>query len=611
MAEPIVPNADAQEESLLFKLKLAQQKERSPAKAAAVAKVVRSGQSSAEKLSAINQIDLSPESDYEAGQAAPAAGRPARGGDSPEREDGPPGDAAEAPAAEAAPDAAPRAETAPRNARRLRGNFIVEPPRGGIFSWIFGQQRQVRAFGEATQTIKRGSFPFTLRPDPRAADWFAKEISGLLLPDLNGLLQPVLRRGWLHLQKNAYNCVALLGDLALSLARASVNPADAANYRKSVAAFAPHYLVLATQNRLRALVRSALEDAAGRLALQPETRKRGLDAFARLFAKERNACTLDSLVRAPNMLASLRWLECADLAPRFAIEIAEDAFDCPALVQEDIDREYARQAIELRKLYAEFANCRALHYFLRPQSTNRISPDPSPLKDLTGLDPFRYPVDNPALITLRFNDAFIRRYKPLICNQARLGDGSLVEPFPAGLIHAQLGRMEILCGRLGKLATTLPNFSRHRYRQVIASRRDAEPPELETADILREYAGLLNQLGGNLSGIIRSRAATGPDWVRQEPSQSGSNPIPGEDAPLAEPAELQGQTVFQAICACVSHCWLQAIELGQDEVLLPWQRMDPILIEARERIDELRRIGTPAKAAETESQVPFAPVGYD
>lgn len=581
------PASEKREQNARFKLGTLLQKERSERKSALVDQVVCSSISIEEKVNRILTIDSKPEEESPIREKPRAVEKTV-----PEREP------EEAPEGESAGTE----ETSPRPPKpdshrlikRQKSQFFIEPLHGGLLRWFLKDLKRVRLFGEATDTIIRNTLPFTLRIDPKLYQWLQRDLQKILVPPLLDHLQILLNKSWLFLDKKSYNSIVSAQDLLLAIKRANFNVQGTVALRASINQFIGQFVYLLFDRDTLLALESAMDEAASRLAVPYDLRKHANQAFKELFRSSISSCTLENACLGIIMLHTHRFLCSSDLYRMDAkrLQIPGEAFECSAEVQKEIDHLIEKRFSEYQEIQALIQDSKILHAYL-PAKAGSEKPD----LDLSMLYQFIGPADNiithnPALWAMKIHDRFREVFAPLLTDGPILEKGIRPRIFSKGLIQAQVSRMAMLMERLGKASTVHPEFSKARFDKLIQARHEAEPAELELLDIIVEYTSLLDSLGKNLADAVKTKSALAPATHRTKTALADEDLLPHEGDFIAQPPELGGKMVIEAIIMAVGMVLQASISLGNTELRHKWQILYPQQSQARDKWSDIERLAS-------------------
>lgn len=593
------------EQNSRFKLGTLLQKERSERKSQLVDQIVCSALSLEEKINRIMAIDAKPDEEPSPREKAkpaekpiPEKGRADLNKSESEQDRKKPEDVIEPEDGETL-DAPPNPPTIAKTdsyrlVRRQKTQFFVEPIHGGLIRWFFRDLKRVRLFGEATDTIARNTFPFTLKIDPKLNQWLQRDLQKGLVPPILDYTQALLKKSWVFLDKRAYNSIVVAQDLLLAIKRAQFTADTSAGLRASLNQFIGQFVYLLYDRDTLSFINDSMEEAASRLAISHELRKSATQAFRDLFRNSISSCTLENACLGIIMLYSHRYLETSDLYRSDAkkLTIPADAFECSADIQKEIDHVIEKRFLELREVHESIADLQFFHAFL----PSRIIGDKLDL-DLSALYQFLGPADsdvthNPALWAMRIHDRYAETFTSLLTEGPLLDQGIRPRIFPKGLIQAQISRMAMLMERLAKASTIHPEFSRTRFDKLHHARHEADPAELELLDIIVEYTSLLVSLGKNLADVIKTRSLRATVLYRSKAPPSEEDALPYEGAIITQPEGLSGKSVIESIILAVSIAWQGALSLGETELKSKWQQLQPQLAHAAERLADIERLAS-------------------
>ncbi len=614
--------SDSNQAAQLFKLGVLLQKPRSDAKSLQVEAIVRSKLSIAEKLVKIATIDARDE-----GEA------PTHGNDKPKKtivSDPRPIAKEKSSLKSDLDDGLDKASldtektqgvtsTGARQAKRNRSRFIVEPHSVGIFAYFFRHQGLIRSYGESMQTITRGSFPFTLKADPQSQIWFNKNLKENLISVLLDGIPPLLRRGWLHIDKNSYNRLSAFYNLVLDISRTNYQLQKVPHDRIVLPfkALAPHVLVFFSDKNSPKQLSQIVETARRALGLEIERYNLVQEALGKFFGKNDKSQTIASLLLSLWMLQSHRFVELSEMIPaNHASFFPEGVFDCSQEVQIEIDRHIGQLVKRLENLSLLFHETLRLHFFIPAESGLFLNKDTQEIKysaaskiDFSVLEQFcneKKPPkevetnnlmpsfsrthDSIAQWALDFCDHFINSFSGLLAGSVNLQSRRKLVLFQTGVIPAQISRIKLIVDRLGNASATLANFTQHRYNQLIMDVKKSEGPELNVLACLQELHALYGGLGKALADFIRLRCPSAPAQVRGSTQADQELKLPEENETIEGPAELAGLQTVEALIVAARLSLLASIRLGETAIVFEWQKVDGLKDEADSLVRELVQI---------------------
>ena len=443
---------------------------------------------------------------------------------------------------------------------RLRESLGKPPARGRLWAYLTRDYNTIEGFGLATHTLTRGLWPLTLNPSPSARVFLTQTLKTQIAPVLLQALPRVVKKSWLHLLRPQYNHLAALEALAGEV-QAWELPSDLKELRTPPAVSDKLVGLLAlfhTSPGLMGQVLQAWELVAHGLALDERVRQAGVAAIQGLLDSEGDRVSLSDLVLALLMVKARRSLNWADLIPPGSGWFAQDSFDCPPAVQNDIDRAIAGLVARLEALDAEFLEIRRIRYFV---------PEGNLLEEFVhgqdSSDPYKW--------CKGFLKILGETMGPLLAGRVTFAGGGMVQLFNNPTLSSSIARLEALRVEMG---TGTPN------------------PEL-----LASATRVVMNLGRILVVLIRNQSKTADLLARASENSAPTEPIPYEEDRLARPEEWRGETVIEALVRSARICLLAGRFLGDTSLESKLEKQGGVAEVAGDLLERVGRYASPGFAA--------------
>lgn len=592
-----------------FRLGTLLQKQRSPLKARLVEAVLKEELSTVEKIKNINAIDLKPEEEERPEQTRRTKNT-GRIIDEEEQVDSTAqSQNSEDPVAKAEMNPARRKAlvekltgrpVSTRNeqeeVRRSRLRYSKMPEAGGILHYLFGDYRLIRNFGFRTGTIEKAGFPFILHLTPAIPAYFNQTLVKEIATGLIQGLAPLLRRGWIALEKEDYNLLAGLRLLVDQIVAVELRPlrTEMTAHLASFSAVSTILFVLCGHRETVERTVRIWGIANEKLAISDPIRARGPLLIKQLLNTEAEGISLFNIIRAMWMLKTLRMVDFADMVPKHhGILFGRDSYDCTTEVQDEIDRYIQNLIAKVDSLNRERTDIDRLRYFL-PRSPNSELFVGGLSLDFGHLDTFyngslKHPEynhlvdrDNRLVWVIRFLDVFLENIGPLLGTGLRLQALGPIEIFQKGVLSSYSVRLSAMQDILKRYPLT------------------ARAPEPKAVADIEETARILTSLGKTVIDLIRNRSTLADPVCRTNSSADPSYPIPSEGDLIGFPEMLAGKTVIEALIMASRVCLQAGFFLGDYDLASQLERENKIRVQAVEYHEKLKQLTQTEQMADIE-----------
>lgn len=483
------------------------------------------------------------------------------------------------------------AEVAPANpalqlSSRARLRAMREPEHGGLINFIFSDFWKIRKFGTESRTLEPGSWPFTLHVAPAVPVFLQQTLRSDGLENLKEVLTPILKKGWMFLDKLEYNQLAALMQVVGVAQRMECRQVKGKNEAilPSFSGMGSMVHVFNVDPTLPNQVCSLLGRVCERSGVGDQERVKAIATIRLLLDCRDSGLTVPNLIRAVWMHHTHRYLDPGDLSlidgpagnkPRTGGDAAVRSelvrffstagFDCSAEVQMDIDRHIAQLVTRLDLLDVERVDIARWRSFLPPPTGDKPF---GPIQDnrrpqLSKVDfavlggfyqghpahtDYVFMVDRsmPLLLLVRFLDLFLTVFGPLLVSGIKAG-GARQEILQRGLLAAQFTKLEFLHERLQEAVVAMPHLGNLRYADLLNETVGGTDAETLMVARIKELATVLIAVGKAVADIIKNRSALASPVMRAGHAEEPAYPLPAEALEIQSADGLNGRSVLDAL----------------------------------------------------------------
>jgi hypothetical protein len=472
------------------------------------------------------------------------------------------------------------AHPAVQQAARARQRALREPGQGGFINYLISDLWKIKRFGLSSRTLESAGWPFSLHFTPAVPVFMQQTLKGEGLENLREVLAPTLRKGWMFLDKQEYNLLAALQQLAGAAQRMECRTVKG-RPEPVLASLSAAGSLVQVLNLLPGMPQRAcvlLGKVCERTGISEQDRVKAEATIRQLLDLRDSGLTLPNLVRAAWMRHTHRFLENTDLglAGEPGRYFSDAAFDCSLEVQQDIDRHIAQQVGRLDHLDVERLDIARWRCFLpappadaktvgRIDDARRPALEKVDLGALIGFyqghpahSDYVFMVDRstPLLLLARFLDLFLATFMPLMATGVRTG-GQRQEILQRSLLAAQVAKLGFLHERLQEAVVAMPHLGALKYADLMGGSASGSDAEKLLVARIKELAAALVATGKTMADVIKNRSALAPPVMRGGLMDLPAYPLPAENQAIQSADSLNGVAVFDAL-ALAARVALQA-----------------------------------------------------
>ena len=462
-----------------------------------------------------------------------------------------------------------------RKTARIRNSIKTIPRPIAYFPYLLRQRKRICEFAKNSHVLQTSLLPPGIRINSELRTFFVRSLQQWAA-ELSPQLRPVMEHGWLHLTPVQYNLVRLLKALAdkiLTFDFVHLNYRDRflIDRLKRIEIL---FLMLQYDPQYRDSILHSLQVVYTKQGWEEQQVREVQNLVRRILEENLTLPSLYNCLVGLNIAKFRRILTLEDLMRSGLGEmVSATEFDCSAEVRRRIE-EYVDQSLEsIKKVHGQLHEVRRLNSYLRYDDQGQLD-----VRNLRGLygraekgekPDFDADQGNALLFSQHLFDSFLRLYLPLLNGRVRIRGAGGEEVFTRSFYEVEVSRLAGIVEKLKRGPFHFSNFPLAQYLQVKEGRIGAIGNEMELVQLIDEGIAILADLGKSLARVLSSSlGAAASDAAATDSAASDAaealSPIifqgkpysiPWANLQIEAPGGLEGRSVAEALSDAVSVCF--------------------------------------------------------
>ncbi|MGA2142914.1 MAG: hypothetical protein ABSG94_10900 [Brevinematales bacterium] len=506
-------------------------------------------------------------------------------------------------------------ETAKKNSEKIISKIIKTP----YLFYIFKDYKKIRAFGKSAGFIKFGLNPAGMKFDySRSKTLFnsLQKDAGELMEILNF----VLDKGWMDLEKLDYNLIVIFRQLCQAIISApyarigTTGRQFLSRYRDVEALF----LTCRYQGEYPDIIRAGVSNV-----LFKQKKPEGLIELSeiqikRILGEERDAASLLNFILSINMFEYRKFLKLDDLIKRQSGGIVNTfSYDCPPNIQLKINVYINDRMQTWKNLLKDKAEINRIQYFLkhfiRQDSTGYRSYNFNILMDFynySGLgaaaeDSFSYDKGNTAKLALNFFTKFLNEFENFFIDKIGIEDFGPLRVFSREVFQLEVDKLRQAVLKFTDSIFTLPIVSRREFFDLKTSKKEVmpAPPVLTMIQTIDALDDILSDIGTKLGNIHINYKRPAGEYVLGTPVEpleiaatwKREVSVPFWDKKILTPGYLKDKYFSDAVATITSLCFLSDVyfyNMRFYAVLEKEMKINNMILDVKKNIERLADVVT-------------------
>jgi|GEM_PF-1771517 len=505
-------------------------------------------------------------------------------------------------------------ETARKNSEKVKNKLMKTP----FLIYLFRDYKKIRSFGKTAGFIKFGLNPAGVKFDFTRV----KTLFHYLQKDAKDLIEVlnlVLDKGWMNLDKLDYNLIVIFRQLcqailsAPSVKTGTTSRQILAKFRDVEALF----LICHYQREYPDIIRAGIINVLSEHKKQEGMIELSKIQIRRILGNGRDPSNLYNFILSINMLELRKYLRLDDLIKKQQGGIVNTfSYDCPPHIQLKINI-YINDKTQLwQNLLREKDEINRIQYFLkhfiRPDSSGYRSYNYNVLTDFYNFsgfgeseDNFNFDKGNTAKLALNFFTKFLNEFENFFIDKVSIEDFGPVRVFSREVFQLEIDKLRFAVLKFTDSVFTMPIVSRREFFELKTSKKEVIPATsvltmIQTIDALSD---ILSEIGTKLGNIHIHYKKAASEYNFENPiepleisaTRKSDVSVPYWDKKIISAGFLKDKFFSDSVATITSLCFLSDVyfyNMRFYAVLEKEMKINNMIIDARETIERLADVVT-------------------
>jgi hypothetical protein len=506
-------------------------------------------------------------------------------------------------------------ETAKKNSEKIISKIMKTP----FLFFIFRDYKKIRMFGKSTGFIKFGLNPAGMKFDFARA----KSMFNVLQKDASELMEIlnfVLDKGWMDLEKLDYNLIVIFRQLCQAIisapyARIGTSGRQFLTRYRDVEAL---FLTCRYQGEYPDIIRAGISNVLFKQKKPEGTIELSEIQVKRILGDEHDTANLLNFILSINMFEYRKFLKIDDLIRRQAGGIVNTfSYECPPNIQLKINVYINDKMQTWKNLLKDKAEINRIQYFLkhfiRQDSSGYRSYNFNVFSEFynfsgPGLlceDSFSYDKGNTAKLALNFFTKFLNEFENFFIDKIGIEDFGPLRVFSREVFQLEVDKLRQAVLKFTDSIFTLPIVSRREFFDLKTSKKEVmpAPPVLTMIQTIDTLADILSDIGAKLGNIhINYKKSPGDSPLGNpvEPLEIAATwkrevTVPFWDKKILTPGYLKDKYFSDAVATVTSLCFLSDVyfyNMRFYAVLEKEMKINNMIIDVKKNIERLADVVT-------------------